>query len=239
MVIAVCENDAADSAAICEILNRYMEQNGYAGEVRTFESGEDLLSAFSLGAFDVIFLDIYMGGISGIETAKRIRRIDPTCALIFITSSPDHALEGFSVRASAYAVKPIREKDLQTALFQCREIFLRNARYMEIRADRVDMRLPLIKIVYIEMFDKSALFHTTNGVYKTRMTMDEIERYLGGKPFYRCHQSYIVNMNHIEQVEGQDILMKDGSSIPVRQRGREEIRTDIAHFLSNRMFEVQ
>lgn len=239
MNIAVCENDAADSAAIVGILRGYIDDNGYTGEINAFESGEDLLASFFVGLYDVIFLDIYMGGINGVETAKKIREVDPTCVLIFITSSPDHALEGFSVRASAYVVKPIREKEMQTALFQCRELFLRNAKYIEIRSERADMKLPLIKIYYAESYDKTALFHTTDGIYKTRMSMDEIEQKLGGKPFLRCHQSYLINMNHISKLNGQEVHMKNGDSVPIRQRGRDEIRASIAEFLSSRVFEVQ
>ena len=237
MNIAICENDAMDSDILRTTLSGYLEQNGYTGKIYAFKSGETLLSSFSLGAFDVIFLDIFMDGISGIETAKKIRGIDPTCALIFITSSPNHALEGFSVRASAYVVKPIREKEMQTALFQCREIFMKNARYIEIRADRMDVRLPLVKIYYIEIYDKSMLFHTPDGVYQTRMSMDEIEQKLAGDPFYRCHHSYIINMNHIGKINSQDIIMKNGDSVPMRTRGRDEIRADVAQFLSSRIFE--
>ena len=237
MKIAICENEEADSEAICAILNKYFDQNGYTGQISVYESGESLLTDFTPGFFDVIFLDIYMDGITGIETAKRIRSIDPTCALVFITTSRDHCLEGFSVRASAYVVKPIREKEMQTALLQCREIFMKNARYIMIRTERTDIKIPLNKIYYAEIYYKSALFHTEQGEHKTRMTMDEIERELGGKPFYRCHQSFIVNINYIESMTASEILMRNGAVVPIRQRGRDEIYTDIAQYINNRMFE--
>ena len=237
MNIAVCENDAADCAALCAILDGYIKQNRYTAEIRTFESGELLLAEFTLGAFDLVFLDIYMDGINGIQTARRIRQIDPVCALIFITSSPNHALEGFSVRAAGYVVKPIREKEMLSALLQCQEVFMRNARYIEIRTDRTDIKLPLSSIFYVEVYNKTAHFHTQSGVYQTRKSMDDIEQELGGEPFYRCHQSYIINMNHIERITSTDIVMRIGSSVPMRQRGRDEIRSDIAQFVSSRLFQ--
>ena len=238
MNIAVCDDDAKDSAIIKGILKEYMEQNAYTGDVSMFGSGEELLATFSLALYDVIFLDIYMGGINGIETAKRIRAIDPTCAIIFITSSGDHSLESYSVRGSAYVVKPIKDEDMQSALFQCRDIFLRNARYIEIRTGRADMRIPLIKIFYVESQANYMLFRTSAGDYTTRLTLDEVEKQLGGRPFYRCHESYLVNTNHISRLDANDVIMKNGDAVPMRKNGRTGIRSDLAAMLSRRMFEV-
>jgi DNA-binding LytR/AlgR family response regulator len=179
-----------------------------------------------------------MDGMDGIATAKKIREIDPTCALIFITCSPGHALESYSVRGSAYVVKPIDEKKIHEALFTCREIFLRNARFIEIRVNRANLRIPLIKIYYIEIYDNYALFHTTGGDYNVRMTLDEILKQLGGKPFYRCHKSYIINSNHIGKLDGNDVLMINGDKVPIRKNRRDEVRVDLADMMNSQMFEV-
>ena len=239
MNIAICEDNAADAAILREILQGYIYENGFTGDIATFASGETLLAAFSPGAFDLLFLDIYMGGITGMETAKQIRQTDPDCVLVFLTSSQDHALESYSVRAAAYVVKPIREKEMQTALQQCEPLFLKNARYIEIRTGRTDMLLPLVRIYYVEIYDKAALFHTTMDVYKTYMALDEIERQLAGAPFLRCHNSYIVNMSQVARVGAHELVMKNGDRVPVRSRGREEIRTAVAAHLTGRMFEVR
>ena len=238
MNIAICEDDASDVKMLCSVLDGYMARNGYLGDIRTFNSGEALLVGFSEDLYDIIFLDIYMGGITGIDTAKKIREVDATCAIVFITSSADHSLESYSVRGCAYVVKPIRDKEMQTALFQCREIFMRNARFIEVRCDRLDVKLPLVKIYHAESFDKYVKFSTSIGEYTSRITLDEVERRLGGKPFYRCHQSCIVNTNHIVKLSGGDILMKNEDVVPIRKNGREGIRMELAAILSSRMFEA-
>ena len=238
MNIAICEDDKADAAKIYAILERYMGQHGYTGELSVFTCGEELLASFSIGVYDIIFMDIYMGGMNGIDAAKKIRDIDPTCALIFITSSRDHSLESYSVRGNAYVIKPILEDDMQSALFTCREVFLRNARYIEIRVDRADIKIPLIKLYFIEIYKNTAHFHTVAGEYKTRMTLDEVEQQIGGKPFYRCHQSYLINTNHVIKLDGDDAVMQNGVRVPIRKNGRDEMRRDLAALLNARMFEV-
>jgi len=236
--IAICDDKASDRDEIRAILESYMEANGYAGGIRAFASGEELLASFSTGLYDVIFLDIYMGGADGIETARRIRVVDPTCAIVFITSSADHSLESYSVRGIAYVVKPIKAEDISEALFQCREIFMRNARFIEIRADRVDLKIPLNKIYSAESRANYVIFRAVDGEYRTRMTLDEAQGRLGGKPFYRCHQSFIVNTNYVDKVGASDIILKNGESAPMRKNGRDAIRADLAEILSGRMFEV-
>jgi DNA-binding LytR/AlgR family response regulator len=215
-----------------------MEQNGFAGDIYEFGSGDELLAAFSPTAYDAVFLDIYMSGVSGIDTAKHIRAADPTCAIIFITTSRDHSLESYALRGSAYVVKPISDADMSSALFQCRDIFMRNARYIAVRVGRADMKIPLIKIYYVESKANYMFFRTAGGEYSARMTMDDAERRLGGKPFFRCHQSYIVNTNHIAKLSGNDVVMNNGDAVPMRKNGRDAVRAELTAMISGRMFEA-
>ena len=238
MNIAICEDCAEDAAKTRALLEDYIEQNAYAGDISVFTNGEELLASFSHGKYDLIILDIYMGEMSGIDTAKKIRETDPTCAIIFITSSSSHALKSYSVRGGAYIVKPVNYENIQEALFTCRDIFMRNARYIKVRSDRSDVKLPLIKISYVEVSGNYALFHTLAGDFKTRMTLDEVEQQLRGAPFYRCHKSYLINANHIHKLDGFDVLMKNGDRIPVRSTERDKTRAEIATMLSARRFEV-
>ena len=237
MNIAVCEDDAGDTGEICGFLRAYLDKSGYIGCINTFKSGEALLAAFAPGAFDVVFLDIYMGGMTGMETAQKMRETDPGFALVFITGSEKHALEAFGVRACAYVPKPVNREAMEAAFAQCQNVFLKKARFIEIVTDRQNVRIPLVNIYYVEVFDKDVLFHTSIGVMRTYMPLDDIERKLGAS-FMRCHRSYLVNMNHVERIREQDILMKSGDAVPMRQRGRSEIRESYGVFLSNRLFEA-
>ena len=237
MRLAICDDDAADAAEIHSYLKEHFARNGYIGDVVSFNSGEALLSAFSPGAFDVIFLDVYMSGITGVEAARKIRAADPDCAIVFITANPGHMPEGFALRAASYVVKPITREQMDTALLQCRKIFLKNARYIEAKTGGQTVRIPLPKVFYVEILNKAASIFTADGIVKTYTPIEEIERQLGGRPFLRCHRSYIVNMSHVEDVLDNDFLMRGGAKVPIRKNGMKEIRRIINDFFTERLFE--
>ena len=108
MNIAIIDDLKTDSDRLVGLINTYMEQHRL--QCRTmdlFSSGEAFLDTFTAGKYHLIFLDIYMDGITGMETAKRIRQTDHDCRIIFITTSPEFAVESYNVNASFYLLKPI------------------------------------------------------------------------------------------------------------------------------------
>ena len=108
MNIAIVDDRKTDSDRLVGFIDTYAEQHRLQwGAMDRFSSGEDFLGAFTPGKYDLIFLDIYMDGITGMETAKRIRQTDHDCRIIFITTSPEFAVESYNVNASFYLLKPI------------------------------------------------------------------------------------------------------------------------------------
>lgn len=233
MNIAVCEDNPSDREAICGCISDYCARNCYVNHIHVFESAEALLSAFAPGVFDILFLDIYLGGISGMEAARKIRKTDPNCALVIVTVSRAHALESYAVQAVAYVEKTITQEKVDKALFMCRHEFEKNSRFIQISADRGNyIDIPLANVQYIEVYDKESVLHLGGSTPKTRLPLDEIEQRLGGGPFLRCHRCYIVNMNYVEDMLEHDFLMKNGERVPIRKNGRAEIRIAFARFMT-------
>lgn len=239
MNIAICDDSTHDTKLICQYLQQHLEKNAFTGIVHTFKNGEDLLKNFTTGKFEIIFLDIYMPSINGVETAKLLRITDPHFALVFITKSKDYAMDAFSVRACAYISKPIIYNTIESALEQCRHIFLKNARFIEVTSHRKKVRIPFVKIIYIETNGHTTLFHTPNEVISTTapMPMHQLKQTLGDS-FILCHRSYMVNMNHIKTILKNDFQMNNGSIVPIRQRGYAQVCSAYGEFLSRRLFEV-
>lgn len=237
MNIAICDDSARDAELICTLLREHFEKNGFAGEIYIFTSGEALAKAFAAHPFDVVFLDIYMSGMNGLKTAERLRALDSGFSLVFITSSKDHALESFSFGTNDYVVKPIKREDIDRAFSKCRDVFLKNGQFIEVMSGRIKRKIPLHKILFMEVYGKEVLVHTSMETIKTAVPLDELEKIING-PFLRCHRSYIVNLNHVQTIQLDDFRMRDGRLVPLRQRGRAELRNAYADFISDRLFEV-
>jgi len=235
MNIAICDDNAADAKRMRDSLLAHFEQNCFTGDIHIFESGEALLKAAASIAFDAYFLDIYMNGISGVDVARLLRKDDPFCALVFITASPDHMREGYSLNAS-YVEKSEFSQSVEAAFQHCRDVFMKNARYIQVTFERRTVKIPLVKLLYVELAGRLTLFHTAGGVFKAYMTLDEAERELGGSPFLRCHRSFIVNMNHVMETLEDDFLMRNGARAPLRKNGRAALKSAMLAFKSDRLF---
>jgi len=237
MNIAICDDIAEDAEEIRSYLLAYFEQHSFVGEIFVFDSGESLLAEWRPGRFDVLFLDIFMGGISGVDTAAKVREGDPNCLIVFITSSGSHMRDGFALRAASYVEKPLTPEKLEVAFTQCRSFFLKNARFIEVVSKRHTIKIPLSRIAYVEGMERSVFFNTESGeTIESRMKMEDAEKQLGGSPFLRCHRSFIVNMNYVADLRGDDLIMKDGRLVPVRMNGRTEVVGALNRFMTERLF---
>jgi len=230
MKIAVCEDTASDSAKLCAYINNYCEQHCYDGQIVAFDTGEALLDAFSPGAFDLVFLDIILPGLSGMKVAQKIWETDRDCSLVFITVSEDYALDSFSVQAKGYVVKPIEQDKMDNVMHALRRDFDTNSRLIEIPVSGETIMVSIADLLYAEVYGKYAVFHMKRGELTTRLPLDELDARLGGTPFLRCHRSYIINMNYVDDMRAGDFLMRNGDVVPMRKNGRKEVRMAMAKF---------
>jgi DNA-binding LytR/AlgR family response regulator len=237
--VAICDDYTQDAELIRGLLAEHLDNNGYIGDIHMFDSGEALYDAFTANPFDAVFLDIYMGGMSGIETAGKLRKLDPNFALVFITSSKNDISDAYPHKPNCYVVKPVTRDSIDNAFHNCQAVFLKNARYIEVMRDRAKIKIPLSKIMYIETYGRETVFHTTAGDHKStsNMPLADIERGLN-KAFLRCHKSYIVNMNFVDIVCPGEFKLINGNLVPMRQRRRDELRDAYARFVSDRLFGV-
>ena len=188
--IVVCDDVEIERLLLKEILCQYFEEINEEVSIVEYDSGETLIADVEEGyiAMDLLFLDICMKKLNGMETARKLRQIQCKVPIIFLTASPDYAIESYEVQASGYLLKSISEE-----------------------------------IMYIDSNKHNVTLHLSDG--SEIITVDklgEIEKRINEKRFLRCHQSYLVNMDYIKDVE-DDFIMEDGTLVPIRVRGRKEI----------------
>jgi len=235
MKIAVCEDNAEDRALICNYIQDYMTRHSYCAEVIPFADGEALLKAFPSECFKLLFLDIYLPGMSGIDTARKIREMDQHCKLMFITSSPDFMAESFTVQTSDYVVKPIKRENMDRTMTVFYDALEKSSRKIEVPVGRGgNVGIAVSKIEYIEAFGKLTVFSMHDSVVEAQLAISEVEELLGNEPFLRCHRSYIINMNHVKDIYDDYFQMKNGGTVPLPTRNRRELRLRVTGFLAGR-----
>lgn len=179
-----------------------------------YGTGGELLAAGK--QYDILFLDIQMAGMNGIETARMFRKQNENAVIIFVTGVKEYVFEAFDVAAFHYLLKPIEENKFM-------EIFDRAVKEAEKRKDRGQEQffvktknrniiLNHRNILYVESRGRKAEIHTTGEAIEIYAAMTELESQLG-QNFYRCHRGYLVNMAHITEYGSDSISLSNGESI--------------------------
>jgi DNA-binding LytR/AlgR family response regulator len=233
LVIGVCEDQPAERKKISELICEYGITHHLEMELYEYDSGYTFWESYQPGKLSILFLDIYLKDGNGIEIARKLRGEGEKCDLVFLTSSPDHAIEGFELSARHYLIKPATAEKILQALSRCDT--RSNKRFLEIESDRLKHRVYLDQIRYIEVFDKVSVIHTVNQDIKTYLALSKLEKELGGQPFLRCHRCAIVNMDYIKDYTATDFIMDDLSLVAIHKKGSTETRQIYLDYLFSQM----
>lgn len=232
MKIAIVDDGERDRATLKEGIERFLEKNGIAGNVVAFEQGSRFVAAMADRRPDVVFLDIYMNGMDGMETARRIRERDKECLIIFTTTSKEHAVESFRVRAFDYLVKPYTAEQLEEVLRLCLEAMGRNSKYIEVVSKRAKLKILLKDIIFSDVDGHYIMIHTKTEVIKTRMQFDQFSPLLlSDKRFLNCYRNCIINMDEVGSMEEFDFLMKGGERIPITKARANALKEAYANYV--------
>lgn len=217
--IALCDDETTELHTMEQMLRSYRGHSiKDTLDVRPFESAEALLLAIEQESYapDLIFLDIYMPGTSGLETAKKLGEMDLSGLIIFLTSSKDYALEAFELNVFHYLVKPVSEASLTTALDKALAQFEKDmSRYLLFQTGNQLCRIAADDIVYCEAQRKTQGVYLKNGEQLIlHMTMNRLYEMLAShQEFVKAGASYIVNLKHIDRLGTQMLLLDNGEEI--------------------------
>lgn len=216
MRIAIVDDIASERKTLKSRVAAQTARLSINAVVFCYASGTDFLACAGKEHFDLVFLDIYMGNENGVDTAEHLRRFDPDCLLVFTTTSPDHALEGFRVRALHYLVKPYQEAELAALFDEIVKRFPMTDRYIEMNTTDGAVRLRFQDILYAEHYQHQIYVYSAEGErYVTRWTFREFTAALTDERFFLCSRGTIVNMEHAEDFDGTDFILKGGKKVKV------------------------
>ena len=236
MKIAIVDDIAEERALLRARLKKWAAKQRIDTELLEYESGEAFLAAHRRQPVQAAFLDIYMSGANGIQTAETLRQTDTNCLLIFTTTSTDHALEGFRVRAMHYLVKPYTEKDVFALMDEVLARLPQPDRYLLIKVNGSDVRLLLGDILYAEHFSHMIYIHAASGrTYITRQSFGDFTAQLKTESrFFICSRGVVVNLEHALDFDGTSFRLDDGSAAAVSRDLTKKARQALMDFLFER-----
>ena len=221
--IIICDDVEMERQMLHELLLLYFEETKDEVTILEYESGESLIADVEEGYLeaDLLFLDIYMKKMNGMEVARRLRKSNHNGPIVFLTASPDFAIESYEVQASGYLLKSFSEEKIKKLLNRILKTDMQ--RRVAIKSKR-QYRYPYTDdIVYVESDKHTITLHLSDqSEIVAQDKLIEIEKRIDEKRFLHCHQSYLVNMDYIKDVK-DDFELQDGTIIPIRVRGRKEV----------------
>ena len=228
MDIAVVDDEKAIREHVCALI----EEQQPGSVIEAYATGEELLASGK--RFDIVFLDIQMDGMNGIEAARELRERQEDTVLIFITGVKEYVFDALDLYAFQYLLKPIDEgkfaEVLQRAAGEAKKKKEKKCLFIRTR----NLTLDQSDILYIESRAKKLEIHTT-GADKTieiYAAMDELEGQLG-EDFYRCHRAYIVNMAQITEYDNESITLTNGDKVYLAKKKYGEFVKAYMWFLQN------
>lgn len=217
MKIGICDDSLRDRESLKTALIPALSAHD---TLECFERGAALLEANDKQPFDILFLDIGMPDLDGIEVARELRLTNRFTQIVFVTQYRDYAAESYRVKAFSYLIKPFEREHVREVFRQARDRRLAGGKYLTVRIDYNTVFIQISSIVYAETQKGRVLINCYDGIYETRMTLRELAHRLNSDGFYRVHTGYLVNLGCVRAIHHKTVVLDGGKQIPVGKTKR-------------------
>ena len=222
--IAMVDDRTDDRTWLAEKLETYLNARHIHYTLSAFASGEEFLLALQECWFDIVFMDIYMDGITGVEAAQALRARDHDCKLVFLTISEDFMHQGFSLNSAHYLIKPVGDEDFLQAMENCRIRRECSVPFFSVVSDRSSIQIDTLDILYIDIQNRVVCVHTKDGILSASRNFSKAtEPLLADERFLLCNKGLLVNMDFIASLEKNDFVLVNGERLPITPRRKKEL----------------
>lgn len=233
--VAICDDNVPTLEYYHTLLKEIALKEDIAVQITRYESGEQILFMLSdnPNSVDVVYLDILMGKMNGVETARRLREIGCLAQIIFLTTSDEYVFEAFDVEPFYYIVKD----EISTRKFQ--DIFLKvidtiklkESDFICVTTNGVREKIKLDRVLYFEVKNRIITIHMKDYQLDYYSKLEDIEKILQGKDFIRIHRSYIVNCFYIRKLSRNMLIITDGTELPVSEKYTKDVQQQFSKYL--------
>ncbi|TPF83367.1 LytTR family transcriptional regulator [Bifidobacterium sp. UTCIF-36] len=231
--VGVVEDDPTACQRVLDYMNQYHSETGTEFTISVFDDGEKIVEKYT-PTYDILLLDIEMKHMDGMAAARQIRERDDSVVIVFITAAPQYAINGYEVQALSYLLKPV-------PYFAFRQEIKRSIDMVRRRADNAmlidtggkQMRVELSDVLYIESIRHTIIIHTLGGKLSVTGTLKDFEERLAGQSFFRSNSCYLVNMQHVVGVDGQDCVMSNGEALRISRPRKKAFLVALANYLGS------
>ncbi len=221
--IAIVEDEEIHAKTLSEFLLRFAENEDTSLTIHHYSSSVEAAETFK-GQYDILFLDIMMAGMTGMQLAHEIRSVDPNVMIIFVTSLAQFAVEGYEVEATDYILKPLSYPEFALKMRRAfGKLPAKKGATLRFVTQNAFLVVPIADIIYCETSGHSVIYHAKNGDYKKHQPMKEAEKDLIGHDFLRINSCYLVAKKEIVGVKNHFVVMKNGERLLISRPRMAEV----------------
>lgn len=226
--IGICDDEWSLGGALERKIIEIGKKMGKKLVVEVFSHGEDLLNFIEAGEYpiDLLFLDIMMDGMNGVEVGERIREHyqNETMQVVFVSSSEDYYKELFNIRPLNFLKKPVSSEDLENVLKKAFQLDGISGKHYIYHQNRHTYRVPLTDIMYFVSNNRKISFYTKNGaIFEHYGRLQDVLAQVKDYYFLQVQQSYVINIRHLLRYGKNNVTMSDGTELPLTQRSFAEL----------------
>lgn len=225
--IAVCDDDKVLCMQLKSMLNEIVENTDEIFETSTFYSGEELYDYMVKGnPFDLIFLDIELCEINGVEVGRKVREElnDQVTQIVYISSKDSYAMDLFDIRPLNFLVKPLNREKIESVLKTARKVMFSNNQYFEYKIGNVNFNVLLSDVLYFESNGRKVKIILKDDEKEYYGKLSEVEEKLKDKAFFFIHKSYFINYNHVIEYAYEYVKMSNNKTLAISQNNRRAVR---------------
>lgn len=225
--IAVCDDDLIFASQVETLLLNITDKKLIKTTIEVYSDGCELWNDMTAGKiYDIVYLDIKMMNLNGIDVAKKIREKDRNTIIIYISSYENYMIELFEVEAFRFIKKPIDENVFEQYFDKACDRILQDEGYYEYKFNKIPHKVPLKDIIYFESYGRRVNVNHINGIGKFYKRLNVIEQELQSCniPFLRIHQSFLINYRFVSSISFSRVKMIDGTVLQISEDRRKMIR---------------